>query len=60
LLREILFLGGLESPLVELMLLSVSGALIYLGALFAFGRAVIVEGAEVVGWILFRRPHAQK
>jgi len=58
-LREIPFPGWLKSPLVELMLLSASGALVYLGALFAFGRTMIVEGAEVLGWILFRRPHAQ-
>src|SRR5262249_23736995 len=60
LLKEIPLPGWLESPLVELMLLSVSGAVIYLGALFAFGRTVIVEGAEVLGWILFRGPHAQR
>jgi teichuronic acid exporter len=43
-----------EPPLVELILLSVSGAVTYLGALLAVGRTVIGEGAEVVGWILRR------
>jgi O-antigen/teichoic acid export membrane protein len=54
-LREIPFLGWPESPLVELMLLSMSGALTYLGALFACGRTVIVESAEVISWILHRQ-----
>jgi teichuronic acid exporter len=55
LLREITFAGRPEPPLVELILLSVSGAVTYLGALFAVGRTVTAEGAEVVGWILRRR-----
>jgi len=54
LLREITFAGPSESPLVELILLSASGAVTYLGALFVVGRTVIAEGAEIVGWILFR------
>ena len=52
LLREIIFAGRTEPPLVELILLSVTGVVTYLGALFALGRTVIGEGAEVVGWIL--------
>jgi O-antigen/teichoic acid export membrane protein len=56
LLREIAFAGRTEPSLVELILLSVSGAVTYFGALFAFGRTVIGEGAEVIGWIL-RRHH---
>ncbi|HKM68891.1 MAG TPA: lipopolysaccharide biosynthesis protein [Stellaceae bacterium] len=51
LLRDITFA---RSPLVELILLSVTGAVTYLGALFALGRTVIGEGAEIVGWILRR------
>jgi O-antigen/teichoic acid export membrane protein len=43
------------SPLLELTLLSMTGAATYVGALFALGRTVIGEGAEVVGWILLRR-----
>jgi hypothetical protein len=54
LLREIIFAGRAEPPLVELILLSVTGAVTYLGALFAFGRTVIAEGAEVLGWMLRR------
>jgi O-antigen/teichoic acid export membrane protein len=54
LLREITFTGQHETPLVELILLSASGALIYLAALFAIGRTVTIEGAEVIRWI-FRR-----
>jgi O-antigen/teichoic acid export membrane protein len=54
LLREITLAGRTEPPLVELILLSVTGAVTYLGALFALGRTVIGEGAEVVGWILRR------
>ena len=53
-LQEIAFASPPEHPLVELILLSASGAVTYLGALFMMGRTVIVEGAEVVGWI-FRR-----
>jgi O-antigen/teichoic acid export membrane protein len=42
------------SPWVGLILLSVSGAIIYGAALLATGSPVIREGAEVAGWILFR------
>jgi PST family polysaccharide transporter len=56
LLREIIFAGRTEPPLVELTLLTVTGAVTYLGALFALGRTVIGEGAEVLGWML-RRHH---
>src|SRR6516225_1407835 len=52
LLREITFAGRTEPPLIELILLSVTGAVTYLGALFALGRTVIGEGVEVVSWIL--------
>jgi len=44
-----------EPPLVELILLSVSGAVTYLGVLLAVGRTVVGEGAEVIGWIILRR-----
>jgi O-antigen/teichoic acid export membrane protein len=54
LLRETVFAGPTNSALVELMLLSMSGALTYVGALFVLGRTVIGEGAEVVGWMLRR------
>jgi O-antigen/teichoic acid export membrane protein len=51
LLRHVIFEGRNEPPLVELILLSVTGLATYLGALFALGRTVIDEGVEVVGWI---------
>jgi len=54
LLREIAFAGPPERPFVELILLSATGAMTYLGALFVVGKTMIVEGAEVVGWIFFR------
>jgi teichuronic acid exporter len=54
LLRETSFAGRTESPLIELILLSATGVVIYLGVLFAVGRTLISEVAEVVGWI-FRR-----
>jgi O-antigen/teichoic acid export membrane protein len=54
LLREVVFAGRTEPPLVELILLTLTGAVTYLGALFVLGRTVIGEGAEVAGWI-FRR-----
>ncbi|HET6843310.1 MAG TPA: hypothetical protein VFK06_16775 [Candidatus Angelobacter sp.] len=52
--REIIFAGRTEPPLGELILLTLTGAVTYLGALFVLGRTVIGEGAEVAGWI-FRR-----
>jgi O-antigen/teichoic acid export membrane protein len=55
LLREIAFAGRTEPSLVELIVLSVSGAVTYFGVLFALGRAIIGEGAEVLGWMLRRR-----
>jgi hypothetical protein len=54
LLREIFFAGRSEPPLVELTLLTVTGAVAYLGALFGLGRTVIGEGAEILGWMLRR------
>jgi O-antigen/teichoic acid export membrane protein len=54
LLREIAFAGRTEPLLVELILLSVSGAVTYFGALFVLGRTVIDESAEVIGWMLRR------
>jgi len=54
LLREIFFAGRTEPPLVELTLLTVTGAVAYLGALFGLGRTVIGEGAEILGWMLRR------
>jgi hypothetical protein len=54
LLREIIFAGRTEPPLVELTLLTVTGAVIYLGTLFTLRRTVIGEGAEVLGWMLRR------
>ena len=57
LLRGSTFGGPTESPLIGLILISISGAATYLGTLFALGRTVIGEGVEVVGWI-FRRPRA--
>ena len=55
LLRKFALAAGSEPPLVELILLSVSGAATYAAVLFAVGRSVIGEGAEIVGWILRRQ-----
>ncbi len=44
-----------NSPLVQLALLSFAGAVTYGATLFAIGSRVIGEGAEVLGWILHRR-----
>jgi teichuronic acid exporter len=54
LLREVILAGQSEFPLIELVLLSLTGAVTYLGVLFVLGRTVIGEGAEVLGWILPR------
>jgi len=54
LVREVTFAARTEPPLFELILLSVAGAVTYLGALFALGRTVIGEGVEIVRWILRR------
>jgi teichuronic acid exporter len=51
LLREIIFSGRTEPQLLELVLLSVTGGITYLGALFALGRTVIGEVIEVLSWI---------
>jgi O-antigen/teichoic acid export membrane protein len=51
LLRDVIFEGRTEPPLVELILLSVTGVITYLGALFALGRTVIGEVIEVLSWI---------
>jgi hypothetical protein len=59
LLREFALAAVPEPPLVELILLSVSGAATYAAVLFIVGRSVIGEGTEVVGWIL-RRQAADK
>jgi hypothetical protein len=55
LLREFALGAVPEPPLVELVLLSVSGAATYAAALFTVGRSVIGEGTQVVGWILRRQ-----
>jgi hypothetical protein len=55
-LRALVLTGEPESPLIELILLVVGGAVTYTGALFAVGKTVIGEGAEIVGWILHRYP----
>jgi hypothetical protein len=57
-LRILIVSPEAESPLIELILLSVGGAVTYAGALFVVGRTVIGEGAEVVGWILHRHSAA--
>jgi PST family polysaccharide transporter len=59
-LRILIVSPEAESPLIELILLSVGGAVTYAGALFVVGRPVIGEGAEVVGWILHRRSAASE
>jgi O-antigen/teichoic acid export membrane protein len=56
LLRETAFEGRTGPPLIELILLAVTGVVTYLAALFVLGRTVIGEGAEVVGWMLRRHP----
>jgi len=55
LLRKFILGAVPEPPLVELILLSVSGAVTYLGVLLAVGRTIVGEGAEVIGWIILRR-----
>jgi PST family polysaccharide transporter len=55
LLQRFAFAGPSDSPLVRLLFLSASGAIVYGGTLFAVGGPVITEGAEVLGWILRRR-----
>jgi O-antigen/teichoic acid export membrane protein len=54
LLREFALAAVPEPPLVELVLLSVSGAASYGIALLTVGTPVIREGIEVAGWILGR------
>jgi len=56
LLRELFLAGRPDSPWFSLVLLSAAGAATYVAALFAIGSPVIGEGAEVIGWILRRRP----
>jgi teichuronic acid exporter len=55
LLRTFALAAGSVPRLSELILLSASGAATYAAVLFAVGRSVIGEGAEVVGWILRRQ-----
>jgi hypothetical protein len=55
LFREIAFLGYAERPIVDLLVLSVSGALTYGAALYTFGSPVIGEAVEVAGWVFRRR-----
>jgi O-antigen/teichoic acid export membrane protein len=54
LLREFALAAVPDPPLVELVLLSVSGAASYGIALLTVGTPVIREGIEVAGWILGR------
>jgi O-antigen/teichoic acid export membrane protein len=54
-LRAFALEGRSDPPLVRLLFLSASGAIVYGTALFAIGSPVITEGAEVLGWILRRR-----
>jgi len=55
LLREFALAQRSDPPLVRLLFLSASGAIVYGAALFAIGGPVITEGTEVLGWILRRR-----
>jgi len=55
LFREFALAGQAEHPIVNLVALSVSGALTYGAALFTFGSPVIGEAAEVAGWVFRRR-----
>jgi O-antigen/teichoic acid export membrane protein len=52
LFRELALAGRPEPPIVDLVVLSVSGALTYGVVLFSVGSPVISEGAEVIGWII--------
>jgi hypothetical protein len=54
LLRQFAAAAGSEPRLVELALLSVSGAASYGIALLAVGTPVIRDSVEVAGWILGR------
>ncbi|HEY3619077.1 MAG TPA: polysaccharide biosynthesis C-terminal domain-containing protein, partial [Candidatus Sulfotelmatobacter sp.] len=55
LLREFVLAGRSDPPIIRLLFLSASGAIVYGATLFAMGGPVISEGAEVLGWILRRR-----
>ena len=57
-LREFAFAGQPGSALLRLIFLSVSGAVTYSATLFTMGGPVIIEGAEVLGWV-FRRQRAE-
>jgi O-antigen/teichoic acid export membrane protein len=54
LVREAALAGQPAPAWVSLVLLSMIGAVAYGAALFAVGRPIISEGAEVAGWILRR------
>jgi hypothetical protein len=55
LLREFALAGRSDPPIIRLLFLSASGAIVYGATLFAIGGPVISEAAEVLGWILRRR-----
>jgi O-antigen/teichoic acid export membrane protein len=57
LLREFVLAERVDAPLIRLLFLTASGAIVYGAALFAIGGPVISEGTEVLGWV-FRRHRA--
>ena len=52
LVKELALAGQPELQIVDLVVLSASGAVTYGIVLFSIGSPVIGEGAEVVGWII--------
>jgi O-antigen/teichoic acid export membrane protein len=50
--KEFVLAGRPETQIVDLIVLSVSGAVTYGVVLFSLGGPVIGEGADVVGWII--------
>ena len=52
LFKEFALAGRPETQIVDLVVLSLSGAVTYGVVLFSLGGPVIREGADVVGWII--------
>jgi O-antigen/teichoic acid export membrane protein len=55
LLRELALVEPSTPAAVSLVLLSISGAVVYVTTLLVIGKSVIGEGTEVARWILHRR-----
>jgi O-antigen/teichoic acid export membrane protein len=55
LFRNLVLTGQSDQPIVDIIVLSVSGALTYAASLFSLGSPVVGEMIEIAGWILRRR-----